>query len=169
MKGTSAAGKRLRQSAAQVLALARGAIRRGAAGGEWLLLRRGSAAPDFARGFPEDRGGDEKGDQGQPRLREDDRPARGSHRARVSGGLKNGQPHREDRARAFAARGARTDAHHGRGVHAAALIRRSVRIVSWLLQFVCSRAVRRSVTSRNSRADFAERRTGAWPSTSLRP
>ena len=49
--------------------LAGSAIRRRAAGRERLLLRRRTAAPHLARGLREDRGRDEKGNEGEPRLR----------------------------------------------------------------------------------------------------
>ena len=40
------------------------------AGRERVLLRRRAGAPHYPGRFPGDRGGDEEGDQGQPRLRE---------------------------------------------------------------------------------------------------
>src|SRR6266542_6006849 len=46
--------------------LARRPIRRRPAGRERLLLRRRTQPPHLARGLSQDRGGDEKGNQGQP-------------------------------------------------------------------------------------------------------
>src|SRR5437667_7926322 len=51
--------------------LAGSAVRRRATSGERFLLRRRSSAPDFARRFREDRGGDEKGDQSRSSVRAD--------------------------------------------------------------------------------------------------
>ena len=58
--------------------LAGSPICRGAAGGEWFLLRCRSAAPHLAGRLREDRGGDEKGDQGEQRVRAHRRLARRS-------------------------------------------------------------------------------------------
>src|SRR5439155_18561221 len=49
--------------------LARSAVCRRAAGRERFLLRCRSSAPHLARGFRENRGGDEKGDQSEPPIR----------------------------------------------------------------------------------------------------
>src|SRR6266699_2743150 len=74
--------------------LARSAIRRRAAGRERLLLRCRPSAPDLARGFRENRGGDEEGNQGESSVR-----AHGGFTRRSAGTWKQGTTRCAERTR----------------------------------------------------------------------